>query len=69
MPPDLTRTARGPHCVIVAVTGATGYVGRFVVKRLIEAGRAGARLAAAVFRRRAASGPTVEWIDGDLASP
>ena len=36
--------------MIVAVTGATGYVGRFIVKRLIDEGRGGARLAAAVIR-------------------
>jgi nucleoside-diphosphate-sugar epimerase len=54
--------------LIVAVTGATGYVGRFIVKRLIDEGM---RVRA---WRRPSSDLTgfpenIEWIDGDLSSP
>lgn len=54
--------------MIVAVTGATGYVGRFIVKRLIDEG---AKVRA---WRRPSSDLTglaenIEWIDGDLSSP
>jgi nucleoside-diphosphate-sugar epimerase len=53
--------------LIVAATGATGYVGRFIVKRLISEG-VGVRA-----WRRSSSDLTglpenVEWIDGDLSS-
>ena len=52
----------------VAVTGATGYVGRFIVKRLIEAGE---RVRA--WRRPSSDirglPEAIEWIEGDLASP
>jgi len=52
--------------VKVAVTGATGYVGRFIVKRLIGEG------AAVKAWRRPSSDlrglpSSVEWIDGDLS--
>ena len=52
----------------VAVTGATGYVGRFIVKRLIEAG-----MSVRAWRRpssdlRGLPGE-IEWIEGDLAAP
>ncbi len=52
----------------VAVTGATGYVGRFIVTRLIEAGedvRAWRRPSSEL---RGLPGG-IEWIEGDLSSP
>jgi nucleoside-diphosphate-sugar epimerase len=53
--------------LIVAVTGATGYVGRFIVKKLIDEG------ASVRAWRRPSSDLTglsemIEWIDGDLSS-
>jgi UDP-glucose 4-epimerase len=53
--------------VIVAVTGATGYAGQHVVKRLVEAGadvRAWRRPSSDV-----AGLPDITWIEGDLATP
>jgi UDP-glucose 4-epimerase len=54
--------------LIVAVTGATGYVGRFIVKRLVQEG---AKVRA--WRRPSSDltglPETIEWIDGDLSSP
>jgi nucleoside-diphosphate-sugar epimerase len=54
--------------VIVAVTGATGYVGRFIVKRLIGAG-VGVR----AWRRQASDlrglPDSIAWVSGDLSSP
>ena len=51
----------------VAVTGATGYVGRFITKQLIEAGAT-----VRAWRRRSSDlrglPPSIEWIDGDLSS-
>lgn len=54
--------------MIVAVTGATGYVGRFIVARLIAEG---ARVRA---WRRAGSDlrgmpETIDWVEGDLTTP
>jgi nucleoside-diphosphate-sugar epimerase len=51
----------------VAVTGATGYVGRFIAKRLVEEG------ASVRAWRRPSSDlrglpANIEWIDGDLSS-
>lgn len=52
----------------VAVTGATGTVGRFIVKRLIDAG-----MRVRAWRRPSSDlrglSEEIEWIDGDLASP
>lgn len=54
--------------MIVAVTGATGHVGQFVAKRLIQGG---ARVRA--WRRpgsdMAALPAEIEWTDGDLTTP
>jgi nucleoside-diphosphate-sugar epimerase len=53
--------------VIVAVTGATGYAGQYVVKRLVEAG-VGVR----AWRRPTSdlSGmPDINWVEGDLDTP
>ncbi len=51
-----------------AVTGATGYLGRFIVERLIEEG-----VAVRAWRRPGSDirglPSAVEWLDGDLASP
>jgi nucleoside-diphosphate-sugar epimerase len=54
--------------VIVAVTGATGYVGRFIVKRLIDA-RAHIRAWRRPSSDRRGLPEAIEWIDGDLALP
>ena len=51
----------------VAVTGATGYVGRFVVAELLRQGVALRALARPTSDRRGFAGP-VEWVDGDLRS-
>ncbi len=52
----------------VAVTGATGYVGRFIVKRLIDAGES-----IRAWRRPSSDlrglPEAIEWMEGDLASP
>jgi nucleoside-diphosphate-sugar epimerase len=54
--------------LIVAVTGATGYVGRFIVKRLIEEG-----VRVRAWRRPSSDltglAENIEWIEGDLSSP
>jgi nucleoside-diphosphate-sugar epimerase len=54
--------------VTAAVTGATGFVGRFIVDRLIEGG-----VAVRAWRRASSDlrglPSSVEWIEGDLASP
>ena len=54
--------------MIVAVTGATGYVGRFIVKRLVEEG-----VKVRAWRRPSSDltgfPKDIEWIDGDLSSP
>jgi nucleoside-diphosphate-sugar epimerase len=54
--------------LIAAVTGATGYVGRFIVKRLIAES-----VAVRAWRRPASDlrglPGGVEWVDGDLNSP
>lgn len=54
--------------MIVAVTGATGYAGQYIVKRLLEAG-----VEVRAWRRQtsnlSALPPDVEWIAGDLGSP
>ena len=54
--------------MIVAVTGATGYAGQYIVKHLVEAG---AHVRA--WRRRSPDlgglPGDVEWIDGELGSP
>lgn len=53
--------------MIVAVTGATGYVGRFIVKRLIDEG-----VKVRAWRRPSSDltglPENIEWIDGDLSS-
>jgi UDP-glucose 4-epimerase len=53
--------------LIVAVTGATGYVGRFIVKRLVDEG-----VKVRAWRRQSSDltglPKNVEWIDGDLSS-
>ncbi len=52
----------------VAVTGATGYVGRFIVKRLIEEGES-----VRAWRRASSEllgmPQGVEWVEGDLGQP
>ncbi len=52
----------------VAVTGATGTVGRFIVKRLIEAGES-----VRAWRRPSSDlrglPDGIEWVEGDLSSP
>ncbi len=52
----------------VAVTGATGYVGRFIVKRLIEAG-----MSVRAWRRPSSDlrglPDEIEWIAGELSAP
>ncbi len=52
----------------VAVTGATGYVGRFIVRRLIEAG-----MSVRAWRRPSSDlrglPDEIEWIEGELSSP
>jgi nucleoside-diphosphate-sugar epimerase len=54
--------------VIVAVTGATGYAGQYVVKRLMEAGAS-----VRAWRRPTSdlSGmpPDIDWVEGDLVTP
>jgi len=55
--------------VTVAVTGATGYVGRFIVKKLIAE-----RMTVRAWRRpssdlRGLPVEKIEWIEGDLATP
>ena len=53
--------------MIVAVTGATGYVGRFIVKKLIASG-----MAVRAWRRRSSDltglPEDIEWIEGELGS-
>ncbi len=54
--------------MIVAVTGATGRVGQFIVRRLIEAGvdvRAWRRASSDIGNLP----DGIDWIEGDLASP
>jgi nucleoside-diphosphate-sugar epimerase len=54
--------------LIAAVTGATGYVGRFIVKRLLVEG-----IGVRAWRRPSSDlrglPDGIEWIDGDLDSP
>ena len=54
--------------MIVAVTGATGYVGRFIVKKLLDEG-----VKVRAWRRPSSNltglPKNIEWIDGDLSSP
>jgi len=52
----------------IAVTGATGYVGRFVVDELLRRGRAVHALARPGSDRDGFVAP-IEWVEGDLRSP
>jgi len=52
--------------MIVAVTGATGIVGRFVIERLV-AEDAGVRALARPGSNRAGLPPDVDWVVGDMA--
>ena len=51
----------------VALTGATGYVGRFILKRLLDAGEEVRAWRRPTSDMRGLS-DEIEWIDGDLAS-
>jgi uncharacterized protein YbjT (DUF2867 family) len=53
----------------ILVVGATGTVGKHVVRRLVEAGRSVRALARNVDNARAQLGPLVEIIGGDLNEP
>jgi dihydroflavonol-4-reductase len=48
------------------VTGATGFVGSHVARKLVAAGRSVRALARPGSRRDALSGVSVEWVEGDL---
>ncbi|MBV7327608.1 NAD(P)-dependent oxidoreductase [Chloroflexi bacterium TSY] len=52
----------------IAVTGATGIVGKFVVPELLQQGASVRALARPTSDRRGFS-PQVEWVFGDLADP
>lgn len=48
------------------VTGATGFVGSHVARRLVASGESVRALARAGSRRQALDGVAVEWVEGDL---
>jgi len=48
------------------VTGATGFVGSHVARRLVTSGESVRVLARAGSRRQALDGVSVEWVEGDL---
>jgi len=55
--------------VMIAVTGGTGFVGRTIVRKLLDAGQEVRLLVRPASRRDVFVGKTIQYVEGDVSNP